>query len=147
MCFSRTSILRFPHGINFLVRGRTKVPGEMACPPCSTKGIPVPLHVGDHVVIIHNKENVYNSVPRSGSSVCLSGHRARNSSGNVSRILPSCVHALQKDSLLLVSSAAGISSLRVSGTCSYTRRHRGRLRVLSSHRVLSVSSCPCSRSS
>lgn len=46
----------------------TKSSGEMVCPPFPTKGIPIPLHVRDSVVVIHNEKNSYNSLPNSGTS-------------------------------------------------------------------------------
>lgn len=42
----------------------------MVHPPFPAKGIPIPLHLRDPVLIIHSKKNAYNSLPSS----CFSSH-------------------------------------------------------------------------
>lgn len=49
-------------------REGTRSSGEMVCPPFPAKGIPIPLHIRDSVVIIHNKKNAYTSLRNSCSS-------------------------------------------------------------------------------
>lgn len=40
----------------------------MVCPPFPTKGILIPLHFRDYVVVTDSKKNGYASLPNSGSS-------------------------------------------------------------------------------
>lgn len=93
----------------------------------STKGIPIPLYIRDYAIVIHSKKNWLKLSPQFWlyfSPNFHSGHKPRNSFGGLPRILPCCVHGLQQNSLLPVSSAAGISSPGIPGI-RHSKRRQG----------------------